>query len=110
MPHLDAALRRVEYIEPSMSDEDILESIALGSLSDREHEILHWVRSGKTNIEIGMILSISSNTVKNHLKRISKSWTFHAVHKPLLNWHRTKETDLIATIKTVAKLANYTVF
>lgn len=70
MPHLDAALRRVEYIEPSVSDEDILESIALGSLSEREHEILHWVRTGKTNIEIGMILSISSNTVKNHLKRI----------------------------------------
>lgn len=70
MPHLDAALRRVEYIEPIMTDEDILESLAIGSLSEREHEILHWVRCGKTNIEIGMILSISSNTVKNHLKRI----------------------------------------
>jgi DNA-binding CsgD family transcriptional regulator len=28
------------------------------------------VKSGKTNFEIGMILSISPNTVKNHLKRI----------------------------------------
>lgn len=70
MPHLDAALRRVEYIEPNASEQEMLESVALGSLSDREHEILHWVRSGKTNIEIGMILSISANTVKNHLKRI----------------------------------------
>lgn len=70
MPHLDAALRRVAYIEPSMSEENILESLAIASLSEREHEILHWVCTGKTNIEIGMILSISANTVKNHLKRI----------------------------------------
>ena len=70
MPHLDAALRRVEYIESNISDEELLDSIALGSLSDRENEILHWVRTGKTNIEIAMILSISANTVKNHLKRI----------------------------------------
>ena len=69
MPHLDSALRRVEYIEAAVSEEELLEAMA-GGLSDRENEILHWVRGGKTNVEIGMILSISSNTVKNHLKRI----------------------------------------
>jgi DNA-binding CsgD family transcriptional regulator len=31
-----------------------------------------WVCSGKTNVEIGLILDISSFTVKNHLQRIFK--------------------------------------
>lgn len=68
MPHVDAALRRVEYIESTVVE--VVEELNVGGLSDREHEILHWVRSGKTNMEIGMILEISPNTVKNHLKRI----------------------------------------
>jgi len=68
MPHVDAALRRVEYIESSTTE--AVEDLNVSGLSDREHEILHWVRSGKTNMEIGMILGISPNTVKNHLKRI----------------------------------------
>ncbi|SDK15333.1 transcriptional regulator EpsA [Methylophilus rhizosphaerae] len=70
MPHLDAAIRRIEHLKPIVKDEDLLDTMAQGSLSDREQEILHWVRSGKTNLEIGMILNISANTVKNHLKRI----------------------------------------
>lgn len=70
MPHVDSALRRVEYIESVHTEADVVEELNMGGLSDREHEILHWVRSGKTNVEIGMILGISPNTVKNHLKRI----------------------------------------
>ena len=70
MPHVDAALRRVEYIENSSTEIEMVEDLNLGGLSDREHEILHWVKTGKTNFEIGLILSISPNTVKNHLKRI----------------------------------------
>lgn len=70
MPHIDAALRRVEYIENVNTEDAMIEEMNLGGLSDREHEILHWVKSGKTNYEIGMILHISPNTVKNHLKRI----------------------------------------
>ena len=69
MPHVDAALRRVECIESSTTQE-IVDEFSLDGLSEREHEILHWVKTGKTNFEIGMILSISPNTVKNHLKRI----------------------------------------
>ena len=70
MPHVDAALRRVECVETPITGEDIVEELALGGLSEREHEILHWVKTGKTNFEIGVILTISPNTVKNHLKRI----------------------------------------
>ena len=39
-------------------------------LTKREKEILSWVCEGKTNDEIGMILSISKWTVKAHLKNI----------------------------------------
>jgi DNA-binding CsgD family transcriptional regulator len=70
MPHVDAALRRVEYIASADTQQELVEEFQLGGLSDREHEILHWVKVGKTNFEIGMILTISPNTVKNHLKRI----------------------------------------
>lgn len=39
-------------------------------VSAREREILHWVREGKSNDEIGLILGISGLTVKNHLQRL----------------------------------------
>lgn len=70
MPHVDAALRRVEYMEVPGVEDEIVDGLHLGGLSERELEILHWVKSGKTNLEIGIILTISPNTVKNHLKRI----------------------------------------
>jgi len=38
--------------------------------SARELEILHWVREGKSNEEIGLILGISGMTIKNHLQRL----------------------------------------
>lgn len=72
MPHLDAALRRIKSLEHDADEveEDKLSSYYVQGLSDREHEILYWVRLGKTNFEISIILGISPNTVKNHLKRI----------------------------------------
>jgi DNA-binding CsgD family transcriptional regulator len=42
------------------------------TLSQREIQIMEWVRIGKTNFEIGVILNISAFTVKNHLQRIYK--------------------------------------
>lgn len=39
-------------------------------VSTREMQILHWVREGKSNDEIGQILGISGLTVKNHLQRL----------------------------------------
>jgi len=70
MPHLDTALRRIENIEGKNDDE--LQEEHLQGISDREQEIIHWLRLGKTNFEISIILGISTNTVKNHLKRIFK--------------------------------------
>jgi DNA-binding CsgD family transcriptional regulator len=44
--------------------------LQLSHLSDRERQIMTWVAMGKTNPEIGCILSISEFTVKNHMKSI----------------------------------------
>lgn len=71
MPHIDNVLRKIQHIEP-IEINGALDNVArvFSELSDREMEIIHWVKSGKTNTEIGMILEISQNTVKSHLKRI----------------------------------------
>jgi transcriptional regulator EpsA len=39
-------------------------------LTSREQEILGWIHMGKSNIEIGTILTISPLTVKNHVQKI----------------------------------------
>lgn len=39
-------------------------------LSPREVEVAEWMRRGKSNEEIAIILGISAHTVKNHLERI----------------------------------------
>ncbi len=44
---------------------------ALG-LTRREAEVLAWVSQGKTNTEIGIIISASPRTVEKHLERIFK--------------------------------------
>ncbi|MES1987437.1 MAG: helix-turn-helix transcriptional regulator, partial [Pseudomonadota bacterium] len=35
-----------------------------------DQEIIDWVKQGKTDGEIAIILSISQNTVKSHLKHV----------------------------------------
>jgi len=40
------------------------------ALTSREREIMQWVAEGKTNWEISVILHVSLNTVKFHLKNI----------------------------------------
>jgi transcriptional regulator EpsA len=67
--HVDASLRRVETLTSS-SSEQVARAAAIQQLSSREKEVLHWVSEGKSNEEIGLILDISHNTVKNHLKRV----------------------------------------
>jgi DNA-binding CsgD family transcriptional regulator len=39
-------------------------------LSDRERECLQWVADGKTDWEIGQILSISEKTVNAYIERV----------------------------------------
>jgi DNA-binding NarL/FixJ family response regulator len=52
------------------SDSEILKKAFL--LTDRESEVLLWISQGKTNREIGMILTMSPRTVNKHLEQIYK--------------------------------------
>ena len=92
LPYIDTALRQVPQLRTDdtnlTADEPIGAPSAAHSnghscdalehgLSEREMEIMTWVKAGKTNQEIGMILDISAFTVKNHLKRIFKKLTVY---------------------------------
>ncbi len=83
MPYLDTSFRQIAHLpeqylhdlRPMAPQEPTLGFAPVGKesgLSTREHDIMEWVRKGKTNQEIGMILDISTFTVKNHLQRIFK--------------------------------------
>lgn len=76
-------LRRVdrgEVVVPAAMSARLVEGLAKGddaprtspleALTDRELGVLDYVARGLTNKEIGAALSISENTVKNHVKRI----------------------------------------
>jgi transcriptional regulator EpsA len=69
MPHIDHVLRKIKPLQYDIVDATD-STLSLSTLSDREIEVISWIKAGKTNQEIGMILSISQNTVKSHLKRI----------------------------------------
>ena len=71
MPHIDNALRKIQHLTCVVTAAQLsVKHAMLASLSSREFEIIEWIKSGKTNQEIGQILNISQNTVKSHLKRI----------------------------------------
>ncbi len=46
-------------------------------LTAREIEVLRWVTKGKSNFEIGVILELSTLTVKNHMQKIYKKLNVH---------------------------------
>ena len=43
---------------------------SISGITPRENEILHWIREGKRNSEIGTILDLSTRTVGKHLEHI----------------------------------------
>lgn len=70
MPHIHYALSKIQHLEnfePLVKNRTLLN---LSSLTDRELEVIEWIKAGKTNQEIGVILNITQNTVKSHLKRV----------------------------------------
>jgi len=63
-PHIHQALVRICEIPAGSSSAQ--------QLSEREVEVLKWMKSGKTNWEISMILNISERTVKFHVQNIER--------------------------------------
>lgn len=70
MPHIDYVLRKIQHLGPLKSITRASLPLNLSSLTEREFEVIEWIKAGKTNQEIATILSITQNTVKSHLKRI----------------------------------------
>ena len=67
VPFLSAAYIRTK-LDPGPGDRSLPFSNKV--LTSRQAEILFWVQQGKSNAEIGDILTISSLTVKNHVQKI----------------------------------------
>lgn len=57
------SFKRLKGAEPVASE-------TLAALSKKETEVLQWVAAGRSDDEIGQILSISSHTVDTHLRHI----------------------------------------
>lgn len=66
-PFLHAAWVRSQIEGPTTGN---VKPTSANMLTSREQEILHWIRRGKSNFEIGRILMISPLTVKNHVQKI----------------------------------------
>lgn len=71
LPHLHLALLRLAQSKPARPGGDPARA-QRRALSAREADVLRWLREGKRNDEIALILGISALTVKNHLQRIYK--------------------------------------
>lgn len=73
MPHLHATWLRVQATEREVSESPMRmqsSSKLVHGVTEREREILTWVREGKSNQQIGEQLGISALTVKNHVQKI----------------------------------------
>ncbi len=66
VPHLDQAFGRIVNVGKEKTNG------IQAPLSSREREVLKWAKDGKNIWETSVILSISTNTVKFHLKNITE--------------------------------------
>ena len=75
LPHIHITYLRVQAIERELGAVAVSAPAARvrdahTGITEREREILGWMREGKSNPEIGAQLGISALTVKNHLQKI----------------------------------------
>lgn len=94
MPHLDAALRRVEC-RPKNKESVVKIPTMMSIISERESAVLNLVVQGKTNIEIAETLFISVNTVKNHLKNIYKKMAVSSRTEAVAKYLKFAESEKV---------------
>lgn len=81
MPHLHTTWLRVLAMERELNDmprplpprtasRSASGSVPGSAITERERQILSWLREGMSNQQIGEVLSISALTVKNHVQKI----------------------------------------
>jgi len=73
MPHIHATWQRVQSIERELKElppPGLVRSPAGTHVTERERQILRWLREGLSNPQIGETLGISALTVKNHVQKI----------------------------------------
>lgn len=72
LPHIHSAWQRVQAVERDVVGVSAPQpsAIRVGGVTQREREILSWLREGKSNQQIAEELGISALTVKNHVQKI----------------------------------------
>ena len=68
----------VEFTSLSRRCEDRTPEVVPPRLTARELEVLREVAAGRTNREVGALLHISENTVKNHVRNILEKLQLHS--------------------------------
>ena len=79
LPSLHLAFLRVatlDEVEGDPKNESVMNAPST-LLTAREIEVLRWVTKGKGNYEIGVILDLSTLTVKNHMQKIYRKLNVH---------------------------------
>jgi transcriptional regulator EpsA len=73
MPYLHMVLYRVKGRQSENGKMETSNTpVPTAMLSKREIQVLHWIRNGKTNLEISQILEISQTTVKSHVQSVMR--------------------------------------
>jgi DNA-binding CsgD family transcriptional regulator len=92
--HLKAVyfFQALEKAGPTLPDGGDIYVDPLTTLSDRERECLEWAAQGKTNLEIGLILGISANTVSFHFKNVFRRLEVHSRTQAVAAFTRAVET------------------
>ena len=73
MPHIHATWQRVQGVERELKElppPGLVRAQSGTHVTERERQILRWLREGMSNPQIGETLGISPLTVKNHVQKI----------------------------------------
>lgn len=66
VPALHETLCRL--IEQSVGSESL--GMIVAGLSERERQVIHWLRLGKTNAQIAELINLSESTIKHHVTSV----------------------------------------